>query len=314
MPPSFASPEERPIPPLRKRLKNGLIYRAVFCFVHLIRILPRPVALALCQRLASCVHALAAGTRRRTLDNLNRAFGETHTPDQIRRMGRDVFRELGRNAVDAIRLPSITIRNIDTLVRAEGMEHLEAAFGMGRGVIAVSGHIGNFELLGAYLALRGYPVTVVAASLYDPRLDALLRQNRTQGGLQVIYRSRATLSVVRALRQGRVVGLLVDQDTRVPGVFVRFFGHPAHTPVGPAVLSGRVGAPVVPMAIRRLADDTHLITVEPALSAVNPDCETSIREAAQSYTNALERFIRQAPAQWVWMHDRWKTRPREVVS
>ena len=91
---------------------------------------------------------------------------------------------------------------------------------------------------------------VVAAALYDERLDALLGANRFQGGLNVVQRTHATSAVLRALRRGEVVGLLVDQDTRVPGTFVRFFNHPAHTPVGPAVIAGRTGAPIVPMGIR----------------------------------------------------------------
>ena len=105
------------------------------------------------------------------------------------------------------------------------------------------------------------------------------------------------------------MSILVDQDTRVPGTFVRFFDHPAHTPVGPAVIAGRTGAPIVPMGIRRQTDDTHLITIKPPISVEERPSEDAVQRVVQHYTSEIETFIRQSPTQWVWMHDRWKTKP-----
>ncbi|MBI4553118.1 MAG: lysophospholipid acyltransferase family protein, partial [Candidatus Latescibacteria bacterium] len=123
-------------------------------------------------------------------------------------------------------------------------------------------------------------------------------------------RDRATPAVLRALRRGDVVGLLIDQDTRVQGTFVDFFGQPAYTPVGPAVIALRTDAPVVPMAIHRQPDDTHLITVLPPIEPVRSGrWDEDMHEATRRYTGAIERLIRQAPTQWVWMHERWKTKP-----
>ncbi|MBM3263187.1 MAG: lysophospholipid acyltransferase family protein [candidate division Zixibacteria bacterium] len=286
-----------------KRLKNTLIYYGVYGFVRLIDATPRPLALDLCGALALAAYLSARSVRRRTLDNLGHAFGKTLTSTQIGLLGREVFWHLGRNAADAARRPDTGEDGLDTLVRATGLDRLDTALRQGRGVLAVSGHIGNFELLGRYLAYKGYGVTVVAAALYDSRLDTLLRDRRSAGGLHVVYRDRATTAVLRALRKGHVVGLLVDQDTRVPSVFVPFFDRPAYTPVGPAVLAERTGAPIVPMAIRRLPDDTHLITIEPPLPS-----GLSVEETVRRYTSAIERFIREDPAEWVWMHDRWKTK------
>jgi KDO2-lipid IV(A) lauroyltransferase len=308
---SVRAAQRTPRIPFRKRLKNTLIYYGVRGLVALINAVPRGLALDLCGLLGLAGYGFAGRTRRRTQDNLRRAFGETLAEPGIRRMARRVFWNLGRNAVDALRLSRLSSADMDVLVKVRGLDHLEAAYRQGRGVLAVSGHMGNFELLGSYLACKGYPVTVVAAALYDPRLDALLRKNRTAGGLRVVRRDRATRAVLSALRQGQVVGLLVDQDTRVPGVFVPFFGRPAYTPTGPAVLAGRTGAPIVPMAIRRLPDDTHLVTIHPALPA--PDggrpATHAVQDTVGRYTAAIEHLIRQDPAQWVWMHERWKTRP-----
>ena len=288
-----------------KRLRNAAVYHATRAFIGLMNVLPRRMALCVSGWMGGLAYLVACHSRRLALSNLTLAYGDEKSPGQIKRLGRSVFRELGRNVVDVARLPRITAENMDCLVRAEGLSHLESAYGEGRGVVAVSAHLGNFELMGTFLALRGFTVTVVAAPLYDPRLDALLLKNRLRGGLHVVGRDRATPAVLRALRKGHVVGLLVDQDTRGAGIAVPFFGRPARTPTGPAILADRAGAPIVPMAIHRLADDTHLLTVRPPIRSAGRAPE-DVETTTSAYTAELERFIRRAPAQWVWMHDRWK--------
>lgn len=290
---------------LIKRLRNVAVYHAVRTFIALMNVLPRRRALSVSGWMGGLAYLSARNARRRTLSNLTLAYGGEKSRRQIRQLGRSVFRELGRNVVDVARLPGLTAENVDALVRTEGLSYLESAYGEGRGVVAVSAHLGNFELMGTFLALKGFTVTVVAAPLYDPRLDALLLKNRVRGGLHVVGRDRATSAVLRALRKGHVVGLLVDQDTRGAGITVPFFGRPARTPTGPAVLADRVGAPIVPMAIHRLADDTHLLTVRPPIRPAGRAPE-DVETTTSAYTAELERFIRKAPAQWVWMHDRWK--------
>ncbi len=291
-------------------MRNAVIYRAVCALIGLMNALPRRRALSVGGWIGGLAYLAARGPRRRALSNLALAYGEAQPRRQTRRLGRTVFRELGRNVVDVARLSRVTAENVDVLVRADGLSHLESAYGDGKGVVAVSAHLGNFELMGAYLALKGFAVTVVAAPLYDARLDALLLENRVRSGLEVVPRDRATTAILRALRKGHVVGLLVDQDTRGAGVAVPFFGHPARTPTGPAVLADRTGAPIVPMAIRRLPDDTHLLTVRPPIRPAGRTSE-DVEKTTRAYTRELERFIRKAPTQWVWMHDRWKA-SREV--
>ena len=290
---------------LIKRLRNVAVYHAVRAFIALMNAIPRRWALTVSGWTGAAAYLAARGSRRLTLHNLTLAYGDEKSRRQIRQLGRSVFRELGRNVVDVARMPRVTAENVDDLVRADGLPYLESAYGEGRGVVAVSAHLGNFELMGTYLALKGYAVTVVAAPLYDARLDALLVRNRMRGGLNVVSRDRAATAVFRALKKGHVVGLLVDQDTRGTGITVPFFGWPARTPTGPAVLAYRSGAPIVPMAIHRLPDDTHLVAVRPPIRPAGGNPE-DIEETTSEYTAELERFIRRAPAQWVWLHDRWK--------
>lgn len=290
---------------LIKRLRNTAVYHAVRALIGLMNALPRRQALSVGGWIGGLAYLAAYSSRRIALSNLMLAYGDEKSRGQIRRLGRTVFRELGRNVVDVARLPRVTVENVDGLVRVDGLSYLESAYVAGKGVVAVSAHLGNFELMGAFLALKGYEITVVAAQIYDRRLDALLLENRVRSGLNVVDRDRATSAVLRALRKGHVVGLLVDQDTRGAGIPVPFFGRPARTPTGPAVLADRTGAPIVPMAIHRLPDDTHLVTVRPQIRPAGRTPE-DVEQTTRLYTAELERFIRKTPSQWVWMHDRWK--------
>ena len=161
---------------------------------------PRRIALLISSWMGVVAFHAAVDARRLTLANLTLVYGDEKSRREINKMGRTVFRELGRNVVDAVRLPSITVENVDTLVTIEGLEYLELAYQKGRGVIAVSAHLGNFELLGSVLALKGFAVTVVAAPVYDSRLDELLMQHRVQSGLTVVNRDQA-FAILRALKK-----------------------------------------------------------------------------------------------------------------
>ena len=290
---------------LIKTLRNAAVYHAVRAFIALLNVLPRRSALSVSGWMGVLAYLAATNARRLALSNLALAYGNEKCRREIKRLGRSVFRELGRNVVDAARLPGVTVENVDDLVTIEGLEHLESAYEQGRGVVAVSAHMGNFELMGSFLALKGFTVTVVAAPLFDPRLDELLQRNRARCGLNVVNRNRAAPAVLRALKKGHVVGLLVDQDTRGAGITVPFFGKPARTPTGPAILADRAGAPIVPMAIHRQADDTHLVTIRPPIPPAGRSTE-AVAVTTSAFTAEFEGFIRKAPAQWVWMHDRWK--------
>ncbi len=290
---------------LIKSLRNTTLYCAVRVFIALLNVLPRRCALSFSGWMGALAYVAAGDARRLTLSNLTLAYGHEKSPSALRKLARSVFPELGRNVVDVARLSGITAKNLDELVHAEGLGHLNSAYAQGKGVVAVSAHLGNFELMGSYLALKGFSVTVVAAPLFDPRLDRLLLQNRERGGLNVVDRDRAAPAVLRALKKGHVVGLLADQDTRGAGVMVPFFGSPARTPTGPAILADRAGAPIVPMAIRRQPDDTHLITISPPIPPAGRS-PAAVEKITSLFTAELEVFIRKAPAQWVWMHDRWK--------
>ncbi len=228
---------------------------------------------------------------------------------------RATYRATGRNVLDLLRSfhrePADVLQNVEF----EGIEHLEAARARGRGVVALSAHLGCWEIMGAALAARGYPVHVLVRRLFDSRSDALLNAWRGRCGLTLHDGRGGVIPVIRALREGALLGALVDQDTRGPAVFAEFFGRPARTSSLPFLLARRTGAPMVPMWIHRDARGGHRVRIRPELPpSTLSDPGAAIRADAAAWNRLLEGVIRRHPEEWVWHHRRWKTPPAAPSS
>jgi KDO2-lipid IV(A) lauroyltransferase len=297
-----------------RREKRLLFYCAVRGLRGLSTVLPRRIASRVFALLGDVVRVVDRPAVRRTLRHLEIAYGSTLSVRERRALMRETFRATGRNVADLLRAsargPDEASRHVDF----EGLEHLDAALAKGRGVVALSAHLGHWELLGAALAARGYPLHVVARRLFDRRSDRLLNEWRRRCGLVVLPTDVGPEPAVRVLRRGGIVGALVDQDTGGPSVFAPFFGRPARTARAPFVIARRTGASLVPLWTRRCPDGRHLVTVGPALAPSRAaDLETALREDATRWNALLEEAIRSNPTEWVWHHRRWKTPPPPSV-
>jgi len=295
---------------LAKKFRDDLFYLLVTGFIRLLRLLPRRVALTLMRLLGCLAFALALGPRRRTIAHLTFVYGREQSPAAINSLARRVFIHFATVAGDFVRLPVILQGDINQLVTASGMEHLDRAFATGQGLLMITCHFGNWELLGGWLARNGYRMGVVGTTLFDPRLDRILVETRESSGVTNIARGKGTREILRVLKRGEAVGMLIDQDTKVDGVFVDFFGRPAHTPTGPVVLARRLGLPIIPIFCYLKDDFTYQIECLPPLELVKSGDEAyDIRTNTQRCSAAYEAMIRRFPEQWVWMHKRWKTQP-----
>jgi KDO2-lipid IV(A) lauroyltransferase len=295
----------------KKRVKNWLLYRFITSIIFVLNFLPRKSSISLGGFLGKLAYFIIADARKRTQNNLNIAFGKEKDQREIKKLALNVFENIGKNVADAVRLKNMKSEEIERITKIEGLEYFDNAYKMGKGVIPLTGHIGNFELLAAYFSLKGYKLSVIGRELYDPRLDALLVKSRESVGLENIPSSASVKQVIKTLRSGRALGVLADQDSsRVRGVFVDFFGRPARTPVGPVLLAYKTQSPIIPMAIVREKDNKYKIIVkEPIELVTSGDKEKDIIETTQKYTKVLESIIREYPSQWLWMHDRWRSKP-----
>lgn len=295
------------MPIIRKRIKDDILYLLVRGVVAIVQRMPRRGALAIGEVFGWCTFSLMKRERRRALEGLRIAFGKVKDDQEIETIAKKSFLLLGKNIVDTIYLCRHSEQLLD-LVRIEGLHHFDAALGKGRGCIGITGHIGSWELLAVALVAKGYRVNAVARDLRDPRLNRMVTVMRERRGVRIIARSRETREILRALARQEIVGILIDQDTKVSGIFVDFFGMPAYTPTGPVTLAVMTGAPIIPASIRREADDTHTIVIrEPIPLEITGDREHNLMINTGRCSQVIEQFIRETPEQWVWFHQRWKT-------
>ncbi|MDP6529943.1 MAG: LPS export ABC transporter periplasmic protein LptC [Gemmatimonadota bacterium] len=293
-----------------RREKRLLFYLGVRALRGFVRCVPRRVAHACFALLGDGVRLVDRPAVGRSRTHLNIAYGEELSHAERDRIVRRMFRALGRNVVDLLRMPDMSREDLKAAVRFEGLEHLEEAVATGRGVVALSGHMGNWEILGAALAARGVPLHVVSRRAFDRRAGCLLDRWRKGAGVQVHRREGGLTGVLRALRRGEVVGVLADQDTAGEGVFAPFFGTPARTPTGPFMLARRTGALLLPIWIHMDAAGIHRVRVHPG-EEPHPDKDSAeaCRQDATRWNRHMERSIRSCPEQWVWFHRRWKSTP-----
>ncbi|MDJ0762640.1 MAG: lysophospholipid acyltransferase family protein [Myxococcota bacterium] len=288
-----------------RALKNALIYHLTRVAVTLIGITPDRFIYRAGKCIGALAHRIAGRERRLARQQLSFAFRLNAADPRVRLLTRGVFFQLGLSAVELCRLFRSKDNSPEVIIPDTARQALDKALAVGRGVVFVTGHIGNWELLASALVSKGFPISTVVKESYDPRFTRLIHGFRTRSGVEAIYRGRpgSAVAMRRALKQGRILGFLIDQDTRVPSVFVKFFGRLAHTPLGAATFATRTQAPVVIGAIHRAAHRTHIVDIEQCPIPMDPQAATAV------LTGALERHIRRHPSQWVWFHERWKTRP-----
>ncbi|MBI1864855.1 MAG: lysophospholipid acyltransferase family protein [Nitrospirae bacterium] len=247
-------------------------------------------------------------------ENVARAF-PTLSSAQREALVRGVFSHLGRTAIEFVSLSSYNAaslrRYIEDRVRFEGLDIVRSFLDRQQGGFILTAHCGNWELLGLALAVAGLPMTIVARPLDSPSLNEWVDGVRGRLGSRVVGKKRVLRPILEDVGAGRWIGILLDQNVaREEGVFVPFFGVPACTTKGLALMAIKTGAPVVPAIIRREDDGTHRVVFHPPIGNVPAgDREESVRLLTAAYTKKIEEEVRAHPEQWFWVHRRWKTRP-----
>ncbi len=246
--------------------------------------------------------------RRRALANLTMALGDTEDPGELRRLARGLNLNIGRNLTEIVWVAARPER-CDRLVTFEGLENLEEALARGRGVVLLSGHTGSWELMGAAIVRHGLPLSVIARRTSQESISRFVLRVRERLGVQTVLRgsSAAARTVLRTLRAGDALASLIDQDVRVKGVVVDFFGRPALTPTGPISLALRAGSPLVYFITWRLPDGTHRVRFDPPIEMERGgDTAATVERNTAAFTLWLEERIREHPDQWMWIHRRWR--------
>lgn len=297
--------------PVRYRLE----YVALRTFLSLMRLMPERPGRLLARMLGMLLYAL--GGRRRALALRNIAAASRHSWSRTpRTVARANFIHLAYNLFEFARMGNRTEGFFRSRVRFVGEEHVREAFSKGRGVLFLTAHMGNWEMMGAaYAALKG-PIHVVARPMQNPLTDALINGIRRSSGMEVIPSRGAAWRVSRALRRGEAVGVLLDQNTlRREAVFVDFLGRPAATNYGLAALARKTGSPVLPVYSIRDGRGRHRVVFMPGIpTEKTDDAGRDILENTARYSAAIENMVSSCPAQWFWVHNRWKNQPLNTAE
>lgn len=300
-----------------KRLKREV--RSLFLqgVIRLLALLPLRLALLLGSAVGRLAWPLAGETRRQMLASLAVAF-PARTPAEREAIGRASLVHLAWLAAEIVTLPKYDRRLEDYVRFAGGAEQVfRDAVGQGRGLVCVTGHVGNWELMARRVARAGIPNSGIAKASHDARMNRTMERFRAEGGVGTLWRENPSTAraMIRIFKEGKALGLLIDQDTSVQGVFVPFFGRLAFTPRAAGDLALRFRAPVVVAWCRRRGpgpgDGHEICAAEVPYDGEAPDREAEARRITATCTAMLEGAIQQHPEEWVWMHDRWKTRPPE---
>ncbi len=297
--------------PIKKEIKYKLLYVLAKVLIRISTAFPRRWAVNFYGTLARLAFTFANTSKKRTIRHLSMAYCKEKSAKEIEAMAAAVYENIGRNFADVVRLLEVKeLSKLEEILDTEGLEHLENAYQKGKGVICLTCHLGPFELTATNIVLRGYPTMVIGTRMKDPRLDQMLVENRTSRGIENIYRGEETIRLIRGLKSGKIVCILIDQDTKVKSTFVDFYGIQAKTPIGATVLALKTDAVVVPMAVTRGADGRQKMVFKPELEVIRTgDYEADLVTNTELFSKSLEDFIKQHPTQWMWMHERWKTRP-----
>ena len=272
------------------------------------RVIPTPLRKALFTGLFRLFYLLVPRRRLIALHNLRRAFPEK-SEEEILGITKGVYRNMGLVAAEFFDIPRLTKSNIGELVDVEGLEHCQKALKKGKGVLMFGAHFSNWELEAVAASLLIKPFVAIYRPLDSAFLESLVLKVRLTAGNTLLDKKRAMRAMLRSLKRNNIVGIMLDQNVDYyEGVFVDFFGRPACTTDGLAILALHTGVPVLPGYIVRLPDGRYRLVIGPEVEVVDTgDRNADIVANTQRFTKVIEQMVRRYPDQWLWVHQRWKT-------
>ena len=274
------------------------------------RTLPRGVTLRIGEALGSLQFRLDRKRRRRAQIIERAAYGAEKSARELRRIAARCFRHFGRIGAEAMTFQRLGPDAVGRMVHYQGLDHLREAYAAGKGVLVVSGHFGNWELVALMQGWLGLPLALITRPLDNVRLERRLAQLRSLSGNVVVHRGGAVRAMLHHLRKGIGVAIVIDQDAKEAGIFVPFFGNPASTTPTPALLALRTGAAIVPVFAVPREDGGYDVCYEAPIAVPDSgDRDADVRILTERMTESLERWVRRYPHLWSWRHRRWRTRP-----
>jgi len=290
-----------------KRIRYRLEYFALRTVIAVVNILPYRIALKLGDLIAFLGFHVFRIRRNVTLDNLRKSFKNQYSSEEYVEIGYRAYRNFAYSMIEYGMLPKLKKKGLSNLVTVHGEENFRIALENGRGAVLITGHFGSWELMGAFLADRGWPIDYLVGQQHNLLVNDLMNRNRQIFGIGLIELGVAAKGVIKAIRNGRMVAMLSDQDAGSDGTIVEFLGRPASTPKGPAAFALKTGAPQICGFIIRDGLRQKVILEKDIGYKPSGNKEEDIRGLTQAYTRLLESYIKKYPDHWFWPHRRWKS-------
>ncbi len=300
---------------INSRIRHRLEYTVALTLGSSMRLLPRRARLAIGRAVGNAVFNLDTKHQAVTLTNLERAFGETKTAEERYAIARGTYRHFGAMFFELLSFGKPSQERLERIVEFEGIENYERAREAGRGVLLIAAHFGNWEVHALAHGYRLGPMAVVARLQDNPLFNRWLEEIRLISGNTVLYKQRALARMMRLLKDGETVAVLIDQNVgREDGVFVEFFGRLAATTPVASWLAYKTGAAMVPVFTLPLADGRYRLIYEKPIDRQlysGTDRRQAVQNLTQECARVLEGYVRRNPEYWLWLHRRWKTRPSQ---
>jgi len=301
---------------LRKSIKYELILILIRIILFFVRILPWKWTSYFCAQLGLLAFHLIKKERIKTIKNLTIAYGAIKTPEEIKKMAREVFINFGRAGAElAIKMNLKDKEKYFSNVEVIGKEYADAAYQRGKGIINLVPHLGCWEAMPRAFTLQGHPAGSVVKTLRNEKLNNWILKNREFKDFKVLPRGSTYKTILQFLKQNNSLGMLIDQDTNVKSVFVDFYDKPAYTPIGAAMLALDSDATVYTTSyVRAKGNKYQMIYGAPIEITRTGDRKEDLRINTERFHKEVEKLIKKYPTQWVWMHERWKTTPEMVEA
>ena len=286
-----------------------MLYNALMFLSRLIRLLPYDALLFLGRIFGNLYYIFIKKQRERAVAQMMPALKISES--EARKLVRESFVNLARNMLEIFYMPNLNEKNLSEYIEIDHLDRMKNALAEGHGVVVLTGHVGTWEWLSAAFTLNGLPVTAIAKLQPNQEYSRALDDLRATINVEIFNRGTSELLAAgRALKKGKILGFLADQDAGPGGAFINFLGKVASTPMGPAVFSKKFNSPVIPAFILRQPDGRHLVKIfEPMHFENTGDADGDLFRFTEKMTRLLEQIILENPTQWLWFQKRWNTPP-----
>ena len=287
-------------------MKDRFFYWLFKSFKSMINLIPRKVNHFFAKSFGNLLYYIVKDRRELAVKNIKLSLG--YSREEAENLARLVFQDVAIKFVETITFENWTDNDFDNKIEVNGLEYLEKAYEKNKGVIIFTGHIGNWDLLGLYLAWLGYPINGIARMFKNPLInEEILKIRKSRGGKVFDKRGKGVRGAFKSLLKKELLLILGDQDAHSKGTFVKFLNRSASTPTGPVVFAQKTGAIILPAYMVRQGESYRLI-IEEGIEVAKSASEDELKDKLQELAHSLGNQVRDYPDQWLWLHRRWKTK------